>query len=133
MMETIVVPVRYPLTDRSRRTLREGRRIANERDGQLIILHVNLYQQSHRTTPSDLKSAIEDELGYMPNTRYSIRDGFILEETLTEEVTAEEPDMVVVGARRGGILGWLRRVILDEPDIVDYLEGELDCEIVTVD
>lgn len=132
-METIVVPVRYPLTERSRRTLSAGRRIATERDGQLIVLHVNLYQQANRTTPSDLKSAIEEELGYMPNARYSIRDGFILEETLTEEVKAEDPDVVVVGARRSGPMGWLRRVILDEPDIVDYLEGELDCEIITVD
>lgn len=131
-METIVVPVRYPLTERSRRTLREGRRLAKDRDGQLIVLHINLYQKSHRTTPSDLKSAIEDEFGYMPRTRYAVRDGFILEETLTQEVLAENPDVVVVGASRGGIIGWLRHYILSEPNLLAHLEQNLDCEIVTV-
>ena len=131
-MDTIVVPVRYPLTERSRRTLREGRRIVKERDGQLIVLHINLYHRSHRTTPSDLKDAVEEEFGYMPRTRYAVRDGFILEETLTEEVLAENPDAVVIGAPRGGPIGWIRRFILSEPNIYAHLERNLDCEIVTV-
>ena len=132
-METIVVPVRFPLTDRSLRTLREARRIVKERDGRLIILHVNLYQEARRTNPSDLKNAIEEEFGYMPRTRYAVKDGFILEQTLVEEILAEAPDVVVVGARRGGISGLIRRFIYDEPDMIPIIEEELDCEIVTVD
>ena len=41
-MTRVVVPVRYPLTDDSKRTLGEAIRVAEERDAALTILHVNL-------------------------------------------------------------------------------------------
>lgn len=131
-MVTVVVPVRFPLSKRSRRTLREGRRITQERDGRMTVLHINLYQTNRRTTPSELKRTVERELGYMPRTRFAVRDGFILEETLIEEIKAEQPDILVLGEATGGIRGFIRRVLFDEPDIMPYLNDSIDCEIVTV-
>lgn len=132
-MTTVVVPVRFPLTGRSRRTMEEGLRLAEERDGRLIVLHINLYQDGDRTTPAQLKRAIESEFGRLPRARYEVRGGFIIEETLLAEIEAEDPDVVVIGARRDGPLGRLRRVLVDEPDVEPILTSSLECEVVTVD
>ena len=50
-MSLVVVPVRYPPSSHSAATLREAVRVAEERDADLTILHVDLYQNSGATGP----------------------------------------------------------------------------------
>ncbi|WP_197409713.1 universal stress protein, partial [Haloferax profundi] len=45
-MTRVVVPVRYPLSRHSRATLEEAVRVARERDAELTVLHVDLYQSN---------------------------------------------------------------------------------------
>ncbi len=56
-MTLVVVPVRYPLTSHSKATLGEAIRIADERDAELTVLHVNLYQNNDNVTRTELKRA----------------------------------------------------------------------------
>lgn len=132
-MTLVVVPVRYPLSKHSRATLAEAIRIAEEREGDLTILHVDLYQESGEVTRTDLKRAVERAFGDVPRTRYVIRRGFLVEETILDEVAAEGADVVVIGSKQ--VSRWRRTLnrFFDEPDIDAFLRDKVDCEVVTVE
>ena len=131
-MTLVVVPVRYPLTSHSRGTLSEAIRIAEEREADLTVLHVNLYQDSNGVTRTELKQAVEREFGQVPRARYVVRRGFLVEETIMEEVAAEEADVVVIGSKQAGRWRRTLRRFLDDPDIESFLREKLDCTVITV-
>ncbi|QSG06549.1 universal stress protein [Halapricum desulfuricans] len=131
-MTLVVVPVRYPLTEHSRATLSKAIRIANEEDASLSILHVNLYQENGRVTRTDLKEAVEDAFGYLSDARYVVRSGFLVEETILDEIIDEDADVVVIGQKQTSRWREMIRRLLDDPDLERFLDGELDCRIVTV-
>jgi nucleotide-binding universal stress UspA family protein len=128
----VVVPVRYPLTEHSERTLAEAIRIADERDAALTVLHVNLYQRGREVSRADLKRAVEAEFGRVKHARYVVREGFLVEETILEEVAAEEADVVVIGHKQVGRWRQMLQKLTSNPDIDGYLRGKLDAEVVTV-
>jgi nucleotide-binding universal stress UspA family protein len=132
-MTLVVVPVRYPLSRHSRATLAEAIRVAEERDADLTILHVDLYQEGTEVTRTDLKRAVEAEFGRISNARYVIRRGFLVEETILDEVAAENADAVVIGSKQVSRLRRTFSHILDDPDIDRFLREKLDCDVITVD
>lgn len=106
-MTLVVVPVRYPLSEHSRRTLKTAIDVADEHDAALSVLHIDLYHSSKRVTQSALKNAVEEAFGPLSNTRYAVRPGFLVEETILDEIALEDADIVVIGRNRpaaGG--GW---------------------------
>jgi len=131
-MTQVVVPVRYPLSEHSRETLTEAIRIADREGAILTILHVNLYQNGKRVTRSQLKRAVEEEFGRLPDARYAIRQGLLVEESILEEAAAEGADIVVIGKKQAGRWREMVRRLVDDPDIETFLREELDCDVVTV-
>lgn len=132
-MTRVVVPVRYPLSKHSRETVNRAIDVANERDADLTVVHINLYQGNHHATRRDLKRAVESAVGYHPNTRYVVREGFLIEESILEEVAAEDADIVVLGRKQVGRWRAMVRRLAGDPDIEAFLREKLDCDIVTVD
>ncbi|MFB6151397.1 MAG: universal stress protein [Haloarculaceae archaeon] len=130
-MQQVVVPVRYPLSDHSKATLATAIDIAVERDANLTVLHVNQYQDGPRVSRSDLKDAVEREFGRLPNARYTVRQGLLVEETLLDEIAAEDADVVVIGKKQAGRWRSMIRRLVDDPDVEHYLRNELDCDVVT--
>lgn len=131
-MTRVVVPVRYPVTKHSKATLSEAVRIAEEREAELTVLHVDLYQQNRGVTRAELKRAIERSFGSLERTRYVVRRGFLVEETILEEVAAEGADIVVIGSKQASRWRRMLRRFLDDPDIETYLRQKLDCTVITV-
>lgn len=132
-MALVVVPVRYPLTKHSRRTLERAIAVARDRDAALTVLHVDLYQNGKKVTRIDLKNAVEREFGRIENTRYVVRSGFLVEESILDEVAAEEADVVVIGSERASRLRRLFRRFTNNPDIERFLRDHLECEVITVE
>ena len=132
-MTLIVAPVRYPLDSRSTATLETAIELAGERDAELTVLHVNLYQNGSSVTRSELKATVERSFGRLENARYVVRTGFLVEESILDEVAAENADVVVIG--RQATSRWRRalRRLTKNPNIDDYLRDHLDCEVVTAD
>jgi K+-sensing histidine kinase KdpD len=130
-MTLVVVPVRYPLSEHSRATLRRAIDLAEEHDADLTVLHVNLYQESGRVSRSELKRAVESSFGRLPRARYVVRSGFLVEETILEEVAAEEADYVVIGRKQAGRWQRMMRSLVDDPDVETYLREKLDITVVT--
>lgn len=131
-MTNIVVSVRYPLSDTSRRTLDEALRLADEHGADLTVLHVNNYHSGRRVTRDVLERAVERSFGRLRGTSYVVRTGFLIEEAILEEATAEGADVVVVGRNRGGFVRRLSRRVVGTPDVERYLRERLDCRVVTV-
>ncbi len=132
-MARVVVPVRYPLSRHSKATLRAAVDLAAERDADLTVLHVDLYQDHGTVSRADLERAVEDAVGRIDGARYVVRQGFLVEQTILDEVAAEGADVVVIG--RNQVSRWRRtlRKLFDEPDVEGFLNDHLDCEVVTVD
>ncbi|MFB6155034.1 MAG: universal stress protein [Haloferacaceae archaeon] len=131
-MTLVVVPVRYPLSRHSKATLREAIRIAEERDADLTVLHVDLYQDNKGVTRADLKAAVERAFGRLDRTRFVVRKGFLVEETILEEVAAEGADVAVIGSKQAGRWRRMLQRFYDEPDIETYLREKLDATVITV-
>jgi len=132
-MSLVVVPVRYPLSEHSKATLETAIRTAEEHDADLTVLHVNLYQNSHRVTRAELRDAVETEFGWLPRTRYSVTSGLLVEETILEEVVALDADIVVIGKKQAGRWRSMIRRLTDDTDVERFLREGLDCEIVTAE
>jgi nucleotide-binding universal stress UspA family protein len=132
-MTRVVVPVRYPLSEHSRRTLEAAIDVARERDAELTVLHVDLHQESGTVTRTDLKRAVERGVGRISRARYVVRQSFLVEQTILDEVAAEEADVVVIGRKQAS--RWRRTVseLLGDPDVGSVLAERLDCELVVVD
>lgn len=132
-MTLVVVPVRYPLSDHSRHTLERAVEVARERDAALTILHVNLYQNGKKVTRTDLKRAVERSFGRLENVRYVVRTGFLVEESILDEVAAEGADVVVIGHKQAGRWRRILQRFTDNPNIDRYLRNHLECEVITVE
>ncbi len=132
-MTRVVVPVRYPLTAHSTRTLGRAIEVAKDHDADLTVLHVTLYQNGRRITRSELKRAVEEKFGHLDRTRYVVREGFLVEETILNEVAAERADIVVIGRKQVNRWRSTIRQLVGDPDIESYLREELDAQIVTAD
>ncbi|WP_290814974.1 universal stress protein [Halovivax sp.] len=132
-MTLIVAPVRFPLDHRSTATLETAMDLAEERDAELTVLHVNLYQNGRSVTRSQLKDAVEGQFGRIPNARYVVRTGFLVEESILDEVAAEEADAVVIGRQQASAWRRVLRRLTSNPDIDGYLRDHLECEVVTAE
>lgn len=130
-MTRVVVPVRYPPSEHSKRTLQRAIDVARERDGELTVLHVNLYQDGRNVTRTDLKRAVEGAVGRVPNARYLVRSGFLVEEAILDEVAAEGADVVVIGHKQAPRWRRMLNKVVDDPDVETFLREHLDCEVIT--
>lgn len=131
-MTQVVVPVRYPLTQHSTATLRRAIEIAREEDASLTVLHVNLYHNSRRVTRSQLKRTVEETFTDLPDVRYVVRTGLLVEETILDEVVDSRADIVVIGRKQASRWRRMIRRVVDDPNIEGFLQDELDAKIVTV-
>jgi nucleotide-binding universal stress UspA family protein len=131
-MTRVLVPVRYPLSNHSRRTLSEAIDVAEARGADLTVLHINLYHRGNDATRTELKRTVESAFGRITNARYVVRDGFLVEETILEEIAATRSDVVVIGRKQMG--RWRRAIrrLVDDPDIENFLREKVDCELITV-
>jgi nucleotide-binding universal stress UspA family protein len=130
-MTIVLVPVRYPLSKHSRATLARALEVAEDHDADLTVLHVNSYQSEDKATRTELKRAVEAAFGRLDRARYVVRPGFLVEETILDEIVAENADHVVIGRKQAGRWRRMIRRLIDDPDIEEFLRSELECEIIT--
>lgn len=133
---TILVPIRYPLTDKSARTLAAAGRLAHDHaPANLIVLHVNLYQTADNTKTEELTRAISSTLDGVEASVIT-RRGFLVEEVILDEATQIDADIVVVGAdQRATWRSILSRLLGNEPAVGSFLRDHSteDIEILEVD
>ena len=129
-----LVPVRWPLGERSVATLRRAVELAaDHEDAHLSVLHVNLLYGDERVGRADLAAAVERELGPLSNATCHVRNAFLLEEAILYEAVQQDADYVVIG--RDTRAKW-RQILTDRLDIdIDleaFLREHLQAELVVV-
>ena len=134
-MVSVLVPIRFPPSEHSFRTIERGGKIITEdegEDGELIILHVNLTQGARRATRTQLRSAVKQRLSGVP-AYFVVRSGFVLEEAIVDETAKQGVDHVVIGASKPR---WIQRKIASllgiRHDLAVALETELNVGFETV-
>jgi len=129
----VLVPVRYPLTKNSRRTVERALELAGEEGAELVFLHVNLFQNERHASRKQLRSEIESEFG-VEEASYAVRKGFLVEETILEEAASQGADVMVIGRTHSGSLRRaLRRLVRNDPDVESFLRENLDVRIEVAD
>lgn len=126
----VLIPVRYPLTDRNRSAINKGRELlADALDPELLLLHINRLQKGEHVTRSDLRTAIEAEFGALPAT-YLVRDAFLYEEAVLNEALNHDVDHIVLSERRYSAWQQLVRETLDiDVDLETFLDAQLETTI----
>lgn len=119
---TILVPIRYPLTDASSQTLGAAGRLAQDHAPAYIrVLHVNLYQNGDHTQTRELAHAISSTLDDV-EASVTTRQGFLVEEVILEEALEIGADIIVTGADQRALWRkFLSRVFGTTPAISTYL------------
>ncbi|WP_332897161.1 universal stress protein [Haladaptatus sp. CMSO5] len=131
---TILVPIRYPLTQQSAHTLRFAAKLAREATAaELVVLHVNLFQTNDKARMSEISQSIVPLLDGVEATVLT-RRGFLVEDVILEEAAQTEATTVVVGAnQRPTWRKLLSRLTGNEIVVADYLRERLtNVEIVEV-
>lgn len=133
---TILVPIRYPLTDQSARTLAAAGRLAHDHaPADLRVLHVNLFQTGDNTQTAELTRSISSTLDGV-EASVTTRQGFLVEEVILEEAIQIGADIVVVGTNQQP--AWrriLRRLLQNGPEVSSFLRDHTtaDTDIMKVD
>lgn len=134
-MVSVLVPVRYPPSEHSFRTVERGVEIISDdedEDGELIILHVNLVQKGGRVNRTQLRRAVTQRFSDVP-AYFVVRSGFVLDEAIVDEAVKQGVDRVIIGASKPR---WIQRKIASllgiRHDLAVALETELDVEFETV-
>lgn len=132
--QTLLVPIRVPLTDASKQTLRGAMEHASSLDGaHLYVLHVNVVHRDDRVTRADLQQCVEEQFGPLENASYHIRETFLLEEAILDEAYQQDVDAVVIGHPRRSRLRRILENRLDlSVDLESFLEKHLDADLVVV-
>lgn len=121
---TILVPIRYPLTDESSNTLAAAGRLAHDRGpADLRVLHVNLLQTAGDIQTTELTRAISAVLDGV-DASVSTRRGFLVEEVILEEAMEINADVIVIGAKQKAT--WrqlLSRVVGNEAAVGSFLRA----------
>ncbi|SDJ67222.1 universal stress protein [Natronorubrum texcoconense] len=133
-MTTILVPVRYPLSEHSYRTIERGLdHISGDDSGSLILLHVRLLQQGRSVSRTKLRKAVQQRFGEIP-AHYVVRSGYILEEAIIDEAVRQDADRVVIGiSKTRSLKRKVSRLLKLDLDLELILENELDVELEVVE
>lgn len=131
---TILVPIRYPLTDPSARTLERAEQIADERDAkELIVLHVDVFQRTRSVTASEIYEAIAPLVADRP-VSVNVNRSFLVEEAILEEAESIPADVIVLGQSRKSV--WRRvldRLVGNDYRVAPFLCDRTGSEIIVVE
>lgn len=128
----LLVPIRYPITDKSAQTLARARELAMDRDDstvEVLVLHVNLIQANDSAHEREIHRAVTPILDEVPFSVIT-RRAFLVEEAILDEAVSTMADVIIVGANQAP--RWWRlvsRLLPSKPNIVGYLEQHIDPDV----
>lgn len=128
----VLVPIRYPITKNSKRTLEEAISLAEEKDASLVVLHVDLFYDRRGVKTSELERAVKDAVGEQENAMFVVKEGLLVEETILEEALKRGVDIIVLG--RDQRPRWKRMMshLLSSADVERYLSSQWNGEVRVV-
>lgn len=130
----ILVPIHYPLTTASTKTLERAARIAARDDAEaVVVLHVVERFQHRRCAPRweiyrDVSPMFPDRAVSLSVTR-----DFLVEEAILEEAKSVRADVIVVGKTQKRAWRRLLDRVASKRDLVPFLRAHTDADVVVVE
>jgi len=135
----ILAPVRYPILDQGRRTLLKAKELAVDYDADLVILYVNLFQEGDDIKKIELRREVDRILDNL-NAQYIVKEGFLVEEVILDEIIRQNPDIVVIGKNQESkwkklVRGLIKKTDVNRyfTDVESYIKDKADTEVIVVD
>lgn len=131
---TILVPIRYPVTAHSAKTLARATDLATEyEEAHIVVVHINLVQHPTAATRQELYQAIKPMMNGH-SIDISIRHGAIVEECILDEAHLRGADIIVIGAnQKARWRRYLSRLLGNDPDLHSFLQTHAEADIDVVE
>jgi K+-sensing histidine kinase KdpD len=128
----LLVPVQFPLTEDSTRTISQAMELATQLDDpHLYILHVNLTYRGKPVKRNELQRSVEAAVGNLPHASYHVRTTHLLEEAILNEAKQQGADYVIIGhSQRARWRRALASRLNMAVDLESFLPQHLDVEVV---
>ncbi|OKY77220.1 MAG: Nucleotide-binding protein UspA family [Candidatus Methanohalarchaeum thermophilum] len=127
----ILTPIRFPIKYQNKRTLEKAMELSKEHEAELVILHVNLFQNGDTITEAELMREIRDKVGNF-EASLVIKEGFLVEESILEEIVRVDPDLVVVGRKEKSVWNKITRKFMGTKRVDHFLKENCECEVISV-
>ncbi|MEE8168736.1 MAG: hypothetical protein V3T58_07690 [Candidatus Hydrothermarchaeales archaeon] len=133
-MRKILVPLRYPITQRGVRTLKKALEAAPEADTVLIVYHINLLYEDNKITKRMLQREVEEEVpevNALPKVTYSVENSYLLDESILKKISLSKIDTVIMG--KSMVPRWRRFIkFWSGYKITDEIKKAADCKVIVV-
>jgi K+-sensing histidine kinase KdpD len=128
----LLVPIQFPMTEDSIRTVSQAMDLANQLDDpHIYILHVNLAYRGKPVKRPELQRSVEAAVGFLPHASYHVRDAQLLEEAIIDEAKQQGVDYVIIGhSQRARWRRALATRLNMTVDLESFLPQHLDAEVV---
>lgn len=116
--ETILVALRDPFSDHSKRTLKRANdRARSQEDSSLVILHVNRNHKFETMDTDDLDHIVSSVLD-TDSYEVAIRYGYLVEREILDEAKQIDAHVIVIGrSEQTRLRRLVNRIIPVDPDI----------------
>ncbi len=133
-MSKILVPLRFPITERGKKTLGKVLAVSGPEDSLLIIYHVNLLYEEERVSKKQLKTAVEKVIPEFNDKKitYSVENSYLLDESILKKISTGRIDAVIMGKSmlprwRKFIKFWSAHKISEE------IKNAAECKVIVVE
>ncbi len=134
-MDRVLVPLRYPITERGKKTLKKALEAYNPEESSLIFYHINLLYEDERISRKQLKMSVEElipELKDSLNVVYSVENSYLLDESILKKISTSRISAAILGASmaprwRKFLKFWGAYKISDE------IKNAAECKVIVVE
>ncbi|MFQ5815386.1 MAG: hypothetical protein ACE5G7_02700 [Candidatus Hydrothermarchaeaceae archaeon] len=134
-MSRILVPLRYPITVRGKKTLRKALEVSRQEDTYLIIYHVNLLYEDERISWKQFQKVVEKIIPeYKDNKKvtYSVENSYLLDESILKKIYSGRISAVIMGKSMSP--RWRKFLKFWEAyKISDEIKKAAECKVIVVD
>ncbi|WP_226041445.1 universal stress protein [Natrinema sp. DC36] len=128
-----MVPIRYPLTGTSIRTLEHANDLVKSEDiSEVYVLHINIFQNGENYNRYEISRAISPFFEDC-NPTVVTRNGFLVEKLIATEAIDIGADIIVIGENKNPT--WKRvlsRIFGNNPDVGSYLREQTPAKVTVV-
>lgn len=128
-----MIPIRYPLTDASIRTLKHASELAkSDNISDVYVLHINIFQNGENFNRYEISRAISPFFEDC-NPTVVTRNGFLVEKAIATEALDLGADIIVIGKNQNST--WKRilsKIFGNNPDVGSYLRERTPAKVKVV-
>jgi len=134
-MARILVPLRFPITDRGKKTLNKALEMSSSDETSLIIYHINLLYEDKKISRKQLKTAVETVVPEFTENKvvtYSVENSYLLDESILKKISVGRISAVIMG--KSMLPRWRKFIkFWSTYKISDEIKDAAECKVIVVE